>query len=118
MWYTMWWTAINRCWRRLCADSFATGLYRSLCYTEILVKHLKGAISYEDYRYNFLQDFIQPRTKTAIPFLESGIIHKIYAETDADMVSEAVSRTIGKQPIRMWESLSENDKLKVLGFVK
>lgn len=43
---------------------------------------------------------------------------ELYAETDADMVSEAVSRTIGKQPVRMWESLSENDKLKVLGFVK
>ena len=43
---------------------------------------------------------------------------ELYAETDADMVSEAVSRIIGKQPVRIWESLSENDKLKVLGFVK
>lgn len=43
---------------------------------------------------------------------------EIYAETDADMVAEAVSRTIGKQPARVWDSLSEDEKLKVLGFVK
>lgn len=43
---------------------------------------------------------------------------EIYAETDADIVAEAVSRTIGKQPTRIWDSLSEDEKLKVLGFVK
>ena len=43
---------------------------------------------------------------------------EIYAETDADMVAKAVSRTIGKQPARIWDSLSESEKLKVLGFVK
>lgn len=43
---------------------------------------------------------------------------EIYAETDAAMVAEAVSRTIGKQPARIWDSLSEDEKLKVLGFVK
>ena len=43
---------------------------------------------------------------------------EIYAETDADIVAKAVSRTIGKQPARIWDSLSEDEKLKVLGFVK
>lgn len=43
---------------------------------------------------------------------------EIYAETDADMVAKAVSKTIGKQPVRIWDSLSEDEKLKVLGFVK
>lgn len=43
---------------------------------------------------------------------------EIYAETDVDMVAEAVGRTIGKQPARIWDSLSEDDKLKLLGFIK
>ncbi len=43
---------------------------------------------------------------------------EIYAETDADIVAEAISRTIGKRPARIWDSLSEDEKLKVLGFVK
>lgn len=43
---------------------------------------------------------------------------EIYAETDVDIVAKAVSRTIGRQPARIWDSLSEDEKLKVLGFVK
>ncbi len=43
---------------------------------------------------------------------------EIYAETDVDMVAKAVSNTIGKQPVRVWDSLSEDEKLKVLGFKK
>lgn len=43
---------------------------------------------------------------------------EIYAETDMDMVSKAVSNTIEKQPVRVWDSLSEHEKLKVLGFKK
>lgn len=42
---------------------------------------------------------------------------EIYAETDADIIAEAISRTIGKQPARIWDSLSEDEKLKVLGLV-
>ncbi len=43
---------------------------------------------------------------------------EIYAETDADIVAEAVGRTIGKQPARIWDTLSEDEKLKVLGLIK
>lgn len=43
---------------------------------------------------------------------------EIYAETDADIVAEVVGRTIGKQPARIWDTLSEDEKLKVLGLIK
>ena len=35
----------------------------SSSYTEILVRSRKHAVSYEDFRYNFLQSFIQPKTR-------------------------------------------------------
>lgn len=41
---------------------------------------------------------------------------EIYAETDPEMAAEAISRMLGKQPVRKWDSLTEDDKLKVLGL--
>lgn len=41
---------------------------------------------------------------------------EIYAETDVEMAAEALSKMIGNQPARKWDSLSEDDKLKMLGL--
>jgi len=41
---------------------------------------------------------------------------EIYAETDIDMAAEALNKMIGHQPARKWDSLSEDDKLKMLGL--
>ncbi len=41
---------------------------------------------------------------------------EIYAETDPKMASEAVSKMLGKPPVRKWDSLTEDEKLKVLGL--
>jgi site-specific recombinase XerD len=41
---------------------------------------------------------------------------EIYAETDVDMAAEALNKMIGHQPARKWDSLSEDDKLKMLGL--
>jgi site-specific recombinase XerD len=40
---------------------------------------------------------------------------EIYAETDVDMVADALAKMKSNQPVRKWDKLSENDKLKVLG---
>jgi len=41
---------------------------------------------------------------------------EIYAETDVEMAAEALGKMVGKQPTRKWDSLSEEDKLKLLGL--
>ena len=41
---------------------------------------------------------------------------EVYAETDVDMVAEALNKMTGAQPARKWDSLSEDDKLKMLGL--
>jgi site-specific recombinase XerD len=41
---------------------------------------------------------------------------EIYAETDVEMATEALGKMIGNQPVRKWDSLSEEDKLKLLGL--
>ncbi|MCM1224565.1 MAG: site-specific integrase [Lachnospiraceae bacterium] len=41
---------------------------------------------------------------------------EIYAETDVEMAAEALKKMIGTQPSRKWDSLSEDDKLKLLGL--
>ena len=40
---------------------------------------------------------------------------EIYAETDPEMAAAAISKMLGKQPVRKWDSLTENEKLKILG---
>lgn len=41
---------------------------------------------------------------------------EIYAETDPEMAAEAISKMLGNQPVRKWDSLTENEKLKILGL--
>lgn len=41
---------------------------------------------------------------------------EIYAETDPEMASGAISKMVGKQPVRKWDSLTEDEKLKLLGL--
>lgn len=41
---------------------------------------------------------------------------EIYSETDPEMAAEAISRMVGKQPVRKWDFLTENEKLKILGL--
>lgn len=41
---------------------------------------------------------------------------EIYTETDIDMTAEAQKKMIGRQPVRKWDGLSEEEKLKVLGL--
>ena len=41
---------------------------------------------------------------------------EIYAETDVEMAAEALQKMVGNQPTRKWDSLSEDDKLKMLGL--
>ena len=41
---------------------------------------------------------------------------EIYAETDLEMVTAALKKLSKDQPVREWEKLSEDDKLKVLGL--
>jgi integrase/recombinase XerD len=41
---------------------------------------------------------------------------EIYAETDVEMAAEALKNMIGTQPSRKWDSLTEEDKLKLLGL--
>lgn len=41
---------------------------------------------------------------------------EIYAETDPEMAAEAMSKMLGKPPIRKWDFLTEDEKLKVLGL--
>lgn len=41
---------------------------------------------------------------------------EIYAETDPEMAAHAISNMLGKQPVRKWDSLTEDEKLKVLGL--
>lgn len=41
---------------------------------------------------------------------------EIYAETDADMIAEAMKKMLGEQPHRKWSNLSEEEKLKVFGL--
>ncbi len=41
---------------------------------------------------------------------------EIYAETDVEMAAEALKKMIGTQPSRKWDTLSEDEKLKLLGL--
>ena len=41
---------------------------------------------------------------------------EIYAETDPEMAAEAISKMLGKQPVRKWDFLTEDEKLKLLGL--
>lgn len=41
---------------------------------------------------------------------------EIYAETDPEMAAEAISKMLGTQPVRKWDSLTEDEKLKILGL--
>ena len=41
---------------------------------------------------------------------------EVYAETDVEMAAEALQKMVGNQPARKWDSLSEDDKLKMLGL--
>ena len=41
---------------------------------------------------------------------------EIYAETDPEMAAEAISKMLGKQPVRKWDFLTEDEKLKILGL--
>ncbi len=41
---------------------------------------------------------------------------EIYAETDVEMVAEALKKIVLNQPARKWDCLSEEDKLKLLGL--
>ena len=42
---------------------------------------------------------------------------EIYAETDADMTAEALKKALGESSTeRMWDSLTEKEKLKALGL--
>lgn len=41
---------------------------------------------------------------------------EIYAETDENMIVEAMKKMLGEQPHREWDNLSEDEKLKVLGL--
>ncbi len=41
---------------------------------------------------------------------------EIYAETDIEMAAVALKKMIGTQPSRKWDTLSEDDKLKLLGL--
>lgn len=41
---------------------------------------------------------------------------EIYAEIDVDMATEALVKMLGNQPARKWDSLSEEDKLRMLGL--
>ena len=41
---------------------------------------------------------------------------EIYAETDPEMAAEAISKMLGNQPIRKWDFLTEDEKLKILGL--
>lgn len=41
---------------------------------------------------------------------------EIYAETDPEMAAEAIGKMLGKQPVRKWDSLTEDEKLKILGL--
>ena len=41
---------------------------------------------------------------------------EVYAETDVEMAAKALQKMVGNQPARKWDSLSENDKLKMLGL--
>ena len=41
---------------------------------------------------------------------------EVYAETDEDMINEALEKMLGEQPKREWDNLSEEQKLKVLGL--
>lgn len=41
---------------------------------------------------------------------------EIYAETDIEMVTDALKKMIGEYPSRKWDTLAEEDKLKLLGL--
>ncbi len=41
---------------------------------------------------------------------------EIYAETDPEMAAEAISKMLGKQAVRKWDFLTEDEKLKILGL--
>lgn len=41
---------------------------------------------------------------------------EIYAETDPEMAAEAISKMLGNQPVRKWDFLTEDEKLKILGL--
>lgn len=42
---------------------------------------------------------------------------EIYAETDADMAAEVLKKTLGERSAeRMWDDLTEEEKLKALGL--
>lgn len=41
---------------------------------------------------------------------------EIYAEIDPEMAAEAISKMLGKQPVRKWDSLTEDEKLKIIGL--
>ncbi len=41
---------------------------------------------------------------------------EIYAETDFEMTAAALKKMIGMQPVRNWDNLSEEDKIKFLGL--
>lgn len=41
---------------------------------------------------------------------------EIYAETDPAMAANAIGRMLGKQPVRKWDSLTEDEKLIILGL--
>ena len=41
---------------------------------------------------------------------------EIYAETDPEMAAEAISKMLGTRPVRKWDFLTEDEKLKLLGL--
>lgn len=43
---------------------------------------------------------------------------EIYAETDIEVVNQAIEKMIGNQPHNNWELLSEEEKLKIIGLKK
>jgi len=41
---------------------------------------------------------------------------EIYAETDPEMAAKAISKMLGTRPVRKWDFLTEDEKLKLLGL--
>lgn len=41
---------------------------------------------------------------------------EIYAETDIEMVKESLKKMIGEYPLKKWDNLSEEEKIKLLGL--
>ena len=41
---------------------------------------------------------------------------EIYAETDPERAAKAISKMLGTRPVRKWDFLTEDEKLKLLGL--